>query len=96
MKMTDSNWSDWLDFNQEYFKGIPEFAGVFMMHQSMKILFIGGSKNIKKSIIDLSVKDCISKATRFKYRKEENFEKITVELIEDFKKSHDGKIPECM
>lgn len=94
--MADDNWSDWLDFNQEYFKDIPEFAGVFIMHHAMKILFIGGSENIKKSIIELSTNDCIAKAARFKYKKEENFEKITVELIEDFKKRHEGNLPGCM
>ncbi|MHA7647045.1 hypothetical protein [Nitrosopumilus sp. S4] len=94
--MTEDNWSEWLDFNQEHFKDIPEMAGVFMMHQSMKILFIGGSENIKESIIKLSTNDCIKNATRFKYKKEENFEKNSIELIEDFKKRHEGTFPGCM
>ncbi|WP_297592580.1 hypothetical protein [Nitrosopumilus sp.] len=94
--MPEDNWSNWLDFNQEYFKDIPESAGVFMMHQAMKILFIGGSENIKKTIIELSTNDCIRKATRFKYRNEENFEKTRLELIGDFKKRHEGNLPDCM
>ena len=50
IKMPEVLWSDWLDFNQETFEKIPKLPGVFMMHVAMKILFIGGSENMKKSI----------------------------------------------
>ncbi len=96
IKMPEVLWSDWLDFNQETFEKIPKLPGVFMMHESMKILFIGGSENMKKSIEDASLKKDISKATRVRYRKEESFEKIKQELIEDFKKRHEGQLPSCM
>ncbi|WP_255458166.1 hypothetical protein [Nitrosarchaeum sp. AC2] len=49
MLNSDNTWSDWLDFNEETISKIPQSAGVYMMHASMKILFIGGSENIKKA-----------------------------------------------
>ena len=94
--MSDADWSDWLDFSQEVLEKIPKSPGVFMMHAVMKILFIGGSNNMKKSIEELAPKECISKSTRIRYKKEEYFEKIKNELIVDFKKRHEGKLPSCM
>jgi hypothetical protein len=94
--MSDTDWSDWLDFSQETFEIIPKSPGVFMMHAAMKILFIGGSNNMKKSIKEIASKECISKSTRVRYRKEESFEKVKQELIVDFKKRHKGYLPSCM
>ena len=94
--MSDTDWSEWLDFSQEIFEKIPKSPGVFMMHAAMKILFIGGSNNMKKTIEDISSEECISKSTRVRYRKEESFEKIKHELIVDFKKRHQGQLPSCM
>jgi len=96
IKMADSDWSDWLDFSQETFEKIPELPGVFMMHAAMKVLFIGGSNNMKKSIGEIAPEECVSKATRVRYRKEESFEKVKHELILDFKKRHEGRLPSCM
>ena len=94
--MSDTDWSDWLDFSQETFEIIPKSPGVFMMHAAMKILFIGGSNNMKKTIEEISSEECISKSTRVRYRKEESFEKVKQELIVDFKKRHKGYLPSCM
>lgn len=87
---------DWVDYNQDMVSKTPETSGVYMMHENMKILFIGGSKNIKKSIEETTSEKCISRASRFRYKKEENYEKISKELILDFKKRHEGKYPEYM
>ncbi len=46
--MSENEWSEWFDFNQELISKIPQIPGVYMMHKNMKILFIGGSENIKK------------------------------------------------
>ena len=94
--MSKEEWSDWLDCNQEMVSKTPEISGVYMMHENMKILFIGGSKNIKKSIEETTLEKCISRDSRFRYKEEENFEKITKRLISDFKKRHEGKYPEYM
>ena len=94
--MSSSDWSDWLDFSPETVSKIPELPGVFMMHTSMKILFIGGSENMKKSVEERSSDSCVSKSTRFRYRKENNFKNIENRLIKDFKKRHEGQLPACM
>ena len=94
--MSENDWSEWFDHNQETLSKIPETSGVYMMHKSMKILHIGGSKNMKKSVIETLSDGCVSEATRFRFRREENFEKIKNELIKDFKKRHEGQGPSCM
>lgn len=94
--MSDNEWSEWFDFNQESISKIPHIPGVYMMHKNMKILFIGGSENIKKSIeIDKS-QECISNASRFRYKKDMDYEKSKNELIMNYKKRHEGEYPECM
>ena len=94
-KIQQVEWSEWLDLNQDMISQVPESSGVFMMHAAMKILYIGGSENIRKTIEGISEKG-ISNAIRFRYQKEKDFEKIKNELIADYKKRHEGKAPECM
>ena len=94
--MSKKDWSDWVDYNQDTLSKTPETSGVYMMHGNMEILFIGGSKNIKKSIEETTSKKCSSRASRFRYKIEDDYEKISKKLISDFKKRHEGKYPECM
>ncbi len=38
------NWSEWLDFDRSNIVSIvPEISGVYKLHASMKILYIGSS-----------------------------------------------------
>ncbi|WP_297471991.1 hypothetical protein [Nitrosopumilus sp.] len=96
IEMLENKWSDWLDCNQQVLLEIPEKPGVYMMHAAMKILLIGGSHNMKKSISEALEQKCVSKATRIRFREEENFEEIRKEMITDYKKRHEGNIPQCM
>lgn len=96
IEMLENKWSDWLDNTEEVLFEIPEKPGVYMMHAAMKILFIGGSQNMKKSITEALEKKCVSKATRIRFREEVNFDEIKNELIVDYKKRHEGNIPQCM
>ena len=43
---------------------------------------------MKKTVTDTALQECISKSTRFRFRKEENYEKIRTEVINDFKKTY--------
>lgn len=96
MPNSDNTWSDWLDFNEETISKIPQSAGVYMMHASMKILFIGGSENIKKSIQEKEKEPCISKATRVRYMQTGSYEQVSEDLIKDYQDRHEGNIPQCM
>ncbi len=96
MLNNENAWSDWLDFNGETISKIPQSAGVYMMHASMKILFIGGSENIKTSIQDKDGDLCISRATRVRYMQTLSYEQITDDLIKDYQDRHEGKLPQCM
>lgn len=96
MLNNENAWSDWLDYNEETISKIPQSAGVYMMHASMKILFIGGSENIKISIQDKNGESCISRATRVRYMQTASYEQITDDLIKDYQDRHEGKLPQCM
>jgi len=95
MSYNENKWSEWLDFNIETISKIPQTSGVYMMHLSMKILFIGGSENMKTSI-QHNTHPCVSRATRIRYMETLYFEKITDELIKDYQRRHEGKLPLCM
>jgi len=96
MPSNENTWSDWLDYNKETISKIPQSAGVYMMHASMKILFIGGSENIRIGIQDKEKDQCISRATRVRYMQTISYEQITNDLIKDYQSRHDGKSPQCM
>ena len=61
------DWSSWLNFDKETITKIPELEGVYKMHASMKILFIGSSHNLRKSLLESLSDSCLNKATRFSY-----------------------------
>ena len=94
--MPANSWSDWLDFDQDTIDQAPESEGVFMMHKAMKILFIGGSTNIKTSLAEKKSDSCTSGATRFKFMEACPFPKILDGLISDYQGRHGGNLPECM
>ena len=96
MLNNENAWSDWLDYNEETISKTPQSPGVYMMHASMKILFIGGSENIKISIQDKEGAPCISRATRLRYMQTLSYEQITDDLIKDYQDRHEGKLPQCM
>jgi len=96
MSSNENTWSDWLDYNKEIVSKIPQVAGVYMMHASMKVLFIGGAENIRIDIQDKENNQCISKATRVRYMQTRSFEQITNDLIKDYQNRHEGKCPQCM
>jgi len=96
IEMLENKWSDWQDNNQKILSEIPEKPGVYMMHASMKILLIGGSQNMKKAITEALEKKCVTKATRIRFREEDDFDGIKNKLIAEYKKRHEGNIPQCM
>ncbi|VVC05292.1 Uncharacterised protein [uncultured archaeon] len=93
---TGEQWSEWLDFNQDMAKSVPETSGVFVMHTAMKILFIGSAKNLRASLLESLIIQCLEKAKRFRYMVTDSQEKIKERLIQDYIKKHNGNLPECM
>jgi hypothetical protein len=46
-------WSEWLDFERSTVEAIPESSGIYKMHPTMKILFIGSSaQSVRQSLLD--------------------------------------------
>ena len=93
---TGEHWSEWLDFNQDVAKSVPETFGVFVMHTAMRILFIGSAQNLRVSLLESLTIPCLEKAKRFRYMVTDSREKIKEQLIQDYTKKHNGKLPECM
>lgn len=96
MQNNEHQWSEWLDFSEQTLLAIPHVSGVYMMHSTMKILFIEGTDNIKKAIEEKQTHPCITNTTRLRYIQTPNYEKIARDLITDYKNRHEGKIPLCM
>ena len=91
------NWSSWLDFNKDTINNMPEDEGVYKMHVSMKILYIGKGYNLKQSLIKLLSNSCISnKPARFSYAITQSSEKINEFLLDEYRNKHNGKLPTCM
>jgi hypothetical protein len=90
------SWSQWLDFDKSNVSSTPESAGVFTMHASMKILFIGASQNLRNSLLESLSKPCLDKAKRFRYMITDSPDKVKEQLIQKYTQKHDGKLPLCM
>ena len=90
-------WSEWLDFNQsDITTASPEKPGVFKVHASMKILYIGSSTNLKQSLLESLSDPCIGKARRFSYLVTEKAEQVKDQLLKQYRESHGGNLPVCM
>jgi hypothetical protein len=95
--LEELNWSEWLDFDKSTVENIPEEDGVYKMHASMKILYIGGNtQNIRQSLFDCLSDPCISKATRFSYALTDSADKVKEQLLNEYRSKHKGKLPTCM
>lgn len=94
----ENNWSEWLDFNLQTIETavVADSPGVFKVHASMKILFIGSSKNLRQSLIESLSDPCISKAKRFSYLITENAEQVKDQLLREYREKHSGNLPQCM
>lgn len=97
-KSTVVEWSKWLDFNRETISSIvPEESGLFKVHASMKILYIGIAQNLKTALLDSILDPCIGKGQRFSYIVSRgSIEKLEAELLKDYKLRHNGTLPACM
>lgn len=90
------DWSSWSDFNSNSIDKVPESEGVYKLHASMKILFIGNSKNIKQSLIRDLTNPCFNNNARFSYAITETADKVRVNLLDEYRNKHNGKLPLCM
>lgn len=90
------NWSSWFNFDKETITKMPESEGVYKMHASMKILFIGSSYNLRKSLLESLSDSCLNKATRFSYTITQSSEKIQERLLNEYRMKHNGGLPLCM
>ncbi|MFL6342829.1 MAG: hypothetical protein ACJ72U_14950 [Nitrososphaeraceae archaeon] len=97
-KTEEEIWSEWLDFNQASItSATPEKPGVFKVHASMKILYIGSSStNLRQSLLESLLDPCIAKERRFSYLVTENAEQVKDQLLNQYRESHGGKLPACM
>jgi excinuclease UvrABC nuclease subunit len=90
------SWSEWLDFDKAGVDKVPEQSGVFLMHASMKVHYIGGSTNMRRSLEELLNDQCAKNAKRFHYMSITSFEEEKEKLLKDYADKHQGKLPLCM
>jgi hypothetical protein len=90
------DWSPWLDFDRETITNLVELEGVYKMHASMKILFIGATSNLRQCILGCLSDPCISKAQRFSYAITKSADKVKEELLSEYRNKHNGRLPSCM
>jgi excinuclease UvrABC nuclease subunit len=90
-----AEWSQWLDFDRSNVEAAPESPGVCVMHANMKILYIGGSRNIRQELLDRLSDPCTTKAKRFRYMATESFETIKEQQVKEYVSKH-GSLPLCM
>lgn len=97
-KSGEDEWSEWLDFNRETISSlVPEETGLFKVHASMKVLYIGIAQNLKKALQDSIVDPCLCKGQRFSYMvNHDSLDNLKMELLKDYKLRHNGKLPACM
>jgi len=88
-------WSQWLDFDRTSIEMAPESPGVCVLHASMKILFIGGSQNMRQELLSRLSDPCTSKAKRFRYIVTPEFEALGEQQVKEYVSKH-GKLPPCM
>lgn len=88
-------WSQWLDFDRLGIEAAPESPGACVMHASMKILFIGGSQNVRQELLSRLSDPCTSQAKRFRYIATPEFEAIKEQQIKEYVSKH-GNLPPCM
>ena len=89
-------WSSWVDFNSNSMNKVPESEGVYKLHASMKILFIGNSRNLKQSLTQDLTNPCYTNNARFSYALTEAADKVILNLLDEYRNKHDGKLPLCM
>jgi hypothetical protein len=89
-------WSSWVDFNTTTIDDVPESEGVYKLHASMKILFIGSSKNLRQSLKQDLTNPCINNNSRFSYTIVKAADRIKEDLLIEYQNKHDGKLPLCM
>jgi hypothetical protein len=94
--VNDLDWSPWLDFNSENIKNVAESEGVYKIHAGMKILFIGSGQNLRESILTCLSDPCINKAKRFSYAATPTSDKVKEQLLIEYRKKHNNKLPSCM
>lgn len=91
----NEEWSQWLDFDSMNIEATPESPGVFVMHTSMKILFIGSSQNVRGELLGRLLDSCTGKSKRFRYIVTSSFEALREQLVKEYVDKH-GNLPACM
>jgi hypothetical protein len=91
-----SEWSEWLNFDRASVDTVPESPGVCMMHASMKVMYIGGSPNIRQTLLERLSDECTSKAKRFHYLLTPSYDQMKEQMLKEYAEKHGGSLPICM
>lgn len=89
-------WSNWVDYGKSNIDAVPESTGVFKMHVKMKILYIGSSHCLRRSLLDSLSDPCLNQASRFSYAIIDSPDKVKERLLNEYRFKHNGDSPTCM
>lgn len=89
------SWSEWLDFDRAGVGAVPEAPGVYLLHASMKVLHIGGSGNMRRSLLELLSDPCAGAAKRFHYMLTDSYAAVAEQLLKEYAEKHQGRMPPC-
>ena len=91
------------EWNVKNAKNIPEEAGVYGLYEAMndeRLIYIGSSSNLRERFTQYwdtkFSEDQCKRSTRY-YKREftGSYESREKELLEQYKREHDGKLPKC-
>ena len=91
-----NEWSEWLNFDRGSVEAVPESPGVCMMHASMKVMYIGGSQNIRQTLLERLSDECTCKAKRFHYLLTPSYDQMKEQMLKEYAEKHCGSLPMCM
>ena len=91
-------WSEWLDFDESNITraAVPDKPGVFKVHASMKILYIGSTMDLRQALLESLSDPCVGKARRYSYLVTEKSEQVKDQLLKEYRENHGGNMPACM
>ncbi|MFQ5998758.1 MAG: hypothetical protein ACE5KO_05580 [Candidatus Bathyarchaeia archaeon] len=83
-----------MNFDKDSTENVPHASGIYVMHTAMKILYVGYSYDMRKSLGENRSDPCISEAKRFRYMLTNSPDEAKKKLLKEYFEKH-GQLPRC-
>jgi excinuclease UvrABC nuclease subunit len=90
-------WSQLMMLMDRKIDEVPERSGVYALEILDEVLYLGQSDNLRRSLREHSNSSdpCIKRVSLFRYYETPSPDSTYEILLENFKSSHNGKLPPC-